>query len=104
MAGRSGVLAGVLVGRGVAAADRPARLAQPQVDPAVAGLEALLAAGDRLRRLEDLDLVQVRAGRHTPILGPSEPQLVETEAAVDADRLPGDVRGLLGAQERDRMR
>src|SRR5918996_1126499 len=99
-----GVPAGVLVRRGVAAADDPARLTQPQVNPAVAALQALGAAGDRLGGLEQLDLVQVRAGGHAPTLAPAERELVETEAAVDADRLAGDVRGLLGAQERDEVR
>src|SRR5215210_253262 len=59
-----GVAAGVPVGRGVAAADLPAGLAHPQVHPAVARLQALLAAGDLVRLGEVLDLVEVRAGGH----------------------------------------
>src|SRR5215218_2838512 len=64
MLGLGGVPAGVPVGRGVAAADLPAGLAHPQVDPAVSRLQALLAAGDLVRLGEVLDLVEVRAGGH----------------------------------------
>src|SRR5688500_2283007 len=66
MGGVLGVAAGVPVGRGVAAADLPAGLAHPQMHPAVARLQALLAAGDLLRRLDDLDLVEVLAAGHQP--------------------------------------
>ena len=60
------VAAGVLVRRRVAAPHLPAAEADAQVDPAVAGLEALLAAGDAVpgRDLGDLDLVEMGAGGH----------------------------------------
>jgi hypothetical protein len=58
----NGVPRRVPVRRRVAAADLPAGLAHAQVKPAVAGLQALLAAGDVLGELGDLDLVEVRAG------------------------------------------
>src|SRR5262249_11317355 len=61
------VARGVPVRRGVAAADRPAGRAHAQVHPGVAGLEALLAARDRLRELREVDLVEMAAdlGGHT---------------------------------------
>src|SRR3954447_26682701 len=59
-----GVLARVLVRRGVAAADLAARLAHAQVDPLVARLQALLAAGDVGGGVEQLDLVEMGALGH----------------------------------------
>src|SRR5213078_1439323 len=56
--------AGVLVRRRVAAADITARLAHPQVHPAAAGLQALLADGDVALRLEVLHLVEMRPSGH----------------------------------------
>jgi hypothetical protein len=50
------VLGGVPVGRRVAAADVAAGTAHPQVDPAVAGLEAVLAARHGVGALHE-DLV-----------------------------------------------
>src|SRR5829696_8798217 len=58
----------VAAGRVVAAADVPARLAHPQVDPAAAGREALLTAGDAVGDVEELDRVEVRAGGHGPMV------------------------------------
>src|SRR5205085_1302819 len=52
----------VPVGRGVAAADPPARLAHPKVQPAAARSKALLTARDLLRRVGDENLVEVGAG------------------------------------------
>src|SRR3954464_918144 len=54
---------GGAVGGGVAAADLAAGAARAQVHPAVAGLQALLAALDVVRR-SDSDLVQVVADGH----------------------------------------
>src|SRR5262249_1144365 len=53
---------GVPVRRVVAAADLPAAQAHPQVDPAAADLEALLAAEGRLRQLGHLDRIEVGTG------------------------------------------
>ena len=50
-----------LFGRVVAAADVAALEADAQVQPAAAGGQAVLAAGDGLGQLEDLDVVEVRA-------------------------------------------
>ena len=58
---RVGVLARVAVRRRVAAADLAAGHAHPEVHPAAAGGEAVLATGDRLRQLQDPDLVRVGA-------------------------------------------
>src|SRR6185437_4050098 len=52
----------VPVGRRVAAADRAATRAHAQVHPVVAGLQALLAAGDRRRQRGGGDLIEVCAG------------------------------------------
>jgi FAD/FMN-containing dehydrogenase len=60
----AGVTRGMATGRGVTAADATAGVAHPQVHPSPAGAQALLAAEDRLRELEDLDLIEVRASRH----------------------------------------
>jgi hypothetical protein len=38
------------------------------VDPAITGLEALLASLDVLGEVEVLDLIEVRASGHAPIL------------------------------------
>ena len=54
----------VPVRRRVAAPDLPAGLAHAQVEPAVAGLQALLAARDRLGELGHADLVEVAALGH----------------------------------------
>src|SRR5438093_12479610 len=62
MAAGSGVLAGVLVRRGVAAGDVAAAAADPQVHPLPAGLQAVLATGHRFRRL-DSNLIEMRADR-----------------------------------------
>src|SRR6266480_2427564 len=53
----------VLVRGRVAAADLPALHAHPEVHPAAADLQALLAAFDALRQGGDLDLVEVAADR-----------------------------------------
>jgi transcription elongation factor GreA len=53
---------GVLAFGVVAAADVPAALAHAQVDPLHAEPQALLAAGDLNRRIEELDRADVRAG------------------------------------------
>src|SRR5207344_1042337 len=55
------VAAGVPVGRRVAAADLPAGLAHPKMQPPAPGLEALLAAGDRSGGPEQPDLVEMGA-------------------------------------------
>src|SRR5215204_1072616 len=60
------VRAGVTIRRGVAAADLAALLAHAEMHPAVAGLQALLAAGDVLRRVHEVDVVLVGAARHGP--------------------------------------
>src|SRR5436190_9705603 len=62
MTGFARMPARVTVRRIVAAPDAAAGLAHPQVHPAVARLQTLLAAGDRRRELGDLDLVQMGAG------------------------------------------
>jgi len=53
---------GVLAFGVVAAADVPAALTHAQVDPLHPELQALLAAGDLNRRIEELDRADVRAG------------------------------------------
>src|SRR5215208_927567 len=58
------VPARVPVRRGVAAPDLPAARAHPQVHPAAADREALLAAVDRLGEGRDADLIEVRAVGH----------------------------------------
>src|SRR3954447_14213785 len=78
--------AGVLVRRRVAAADLPARLAHPQVHPAVARLQALLAAGDVALRLEVLNLVEMRALGHVPIMAPMTYRPVERHTSRMAYR------------------
>src|SRR5919198_5820275 len=72
MVARGGVLARMLVGGGVAAADVAARSANAQVHPPPADPEAVLAPGNRLRRI-DSDLVQVGAGGHRPS-NPKDPR------------------------------
>ena len=63
MFGRMKMLCRVLVLRGIAAADMAALEAQPQMHPAVAHLQALLAAIGWMRT--DLsDLTEMCAGRH----------------------------------------
>jgi hypothetical protein len=64
MADLRGVMLGMLVGRVVAAEDLPARHAHAEMDPAAADLQALLAAGNRLRQLRDVNLVEVSADGH----------------------------------------
>src|SRR5262245_46778760 len=61
MTGFVRVLRRMPVRRLVAAADLPADLAHPKMEPAIAGRQAVLAAGDRLGQLGDLDLVEVGA-------------------------------------------
>src|SRR5439155_17763775 len=63
------MLGGVLVLRLVAAADMAAAEAQPEMDPWVTGLQALLAAIGV--RFEVSDLVEVRAGDRHSLLRPS---------------------------------
>ena len=58
------VCGGVLVRRVVAAADLAALEADPQMEPGVAHLQALLAALDGLGQVRDLDLVEMAAGGH----------------------------------------
>jgi ribosomal protein S18 acetylase RimI-like enzyme len=58
------VLAGVAVGRVIAAAGLPALEADAQVQPLAAGGEAFRASLDRLGQLGDLDVIEVRAGGH----------------------------------------
>jgi len=50
----------------VAAADVAAGLAHPQVDPLHVQLQALLAARDLTRRVEDLDRADMGAGGSRP--------------------------------------
>src|SRR5439155_16602677 len=65
MAGLVRVTRRVPVRRRVATADLAAAHAHPQVDPAAADLQALLAAHDRLRQRRDRDPVEMRTGcRH----------------------------------------
>src|SRR4029079_17461769 len=52
---------GVAVRRAVAAPDVTAAQADPQVQPGIAALQAVLAALDRLRPLPALALIEVRA-------------------------------------------
>ena len=63
MADLGRVCARMSVRRRVATADLAAALAHAQVKPAAADLQALLAAGDRRRKLRDRDLVEMAAGR-----------------------------------------
>ena len=58
------VVAGMPIRRRIAAADLAAGLAHPQVQPAAADLQALLAAGDRALRLEEDHLIEMRAVGH----------------------------------------
>ena len=69
------VLPRVTVGGGVAAADVATGETDAEVQPAIAGLEAVLATFDRLRR-KDLDLVEMCALGHrsaTVAAAPSRP-------------------------------
>ena len=77
------VAAGMPVRRRVAAADRAAGLTHPEVPPAGADLQALLATCDLLRRIHDHDLVEVRAHVHDTILGRGRTQ-ARTEDHLDA--------------------
>jgi hypothetical protein len=61
MVGLVCVVACVTVRRRIAAADLAARLAHPEVHPPVTGLQTLLAARNRALRLEDDDLIEMRA-------------------------------------------
>jgi len=56
------VVAGMPIRRRIAAADLPAGLAQAQVHPAAADLQALLAARDGALRLQEDDLVEMGTG------------------------------------------
>jgi hypothetical protein len=58
------VLAGVSVGRRVAAADVAAVQAHPEMDPGVSRLQAFLAAGDLVRQRQNLDAIVVFTSRH----------------------------------------
>src|SRR6266446_3151979 len=62
MAVRRRVLARMAVRRRVAATDLPTRHAHPEMNPAVADREAVFAAGDALRKLDDFDLIEVGTG------------------------------------------
>ena len=64
---------GVTARRVVATADVAARLAHPQVNPARAHGQALLAAGNRLGELEAFDRVEVAAGGHEVMVTASDP-------------------------------
>jgi hypothetical protein len=61
------MLGGVLVLRGIAAADVPACEAHTKVNPGIAGFQAFLAAA-RVR-LHVVDLAQVSASRHKDLSG-----------------------------------
>ncbi len=61
------VASGVTVGRVIATSDLPTLQADAQVQPLAADGEAFGAAVDRLRKLGDLDVIQVRARRHRQI-------------------------------------
>jgi hypothetical protein len=54
----------VAVGRVIAAADVPAFETDPQMQPRLARGQAVLAAGDPLRELENLDVVAMPAQDH----------------------------------------
>ena len=64
MTGLLRVRRGMPVRRAVATADLAAFEADPQVEPGIAGLEAFLAAVDRLGQLGHVDVVEVGAGGH----------------------------------------
>jgi hypothetical protein len=64
----AGVAARVSIGGRIAATNLSAGLAHSQVHPLTADLQALLAAGDVTRGLEDLDFVEVTAGSHQLLL------------------------------------
>jgi hypothetical protein len=66
----------------VAAADVPARLAHAQMNPARAGGQALLAAGNRLGELEAFDRVEVRAGSHDLMVAAAGPEIEVASIAV----------------------
>lgn len=68
MAGLPMVRGRVLAFGVVATADVTAGLAHTQVDPLHAELQALLAAGNLSRRVEDLERADVRAGSHAPTI------------------------------------
>jgi transcription elongation factor GreA len=68
VAGLAAVGGGVLALGVVAAADVAAGLAHPQVDPARSRGKALLAAGDLLGQLVELDIAVVGAAGHDPTL------------------------------------
>jgi len=61
MPGRLRMARGMAVGRAVAAADPPTCLTHPQMHPASADRQALLAARDRLGKVEHGDLVEMGA-------------------------------------------
>ena len=58
------VLAGVPIGRRVAAADAAAVQAHPEMDPGTSGLQAFPAAGDLARQGQNLDPIVVFTSRH----------------------------------------
>lgn len=58
------VLAGVSIGRRVAAADVAAVQAHPEMDPGVSRLQAFLAADDLVRQGRNLDTIVVFTSRH----------------------------------------
>jgi hypothetical protein len=64
VAGGVRVGSGVTVRRLVAAANVTAFEADPQMEPLLASGEALLAAIDRFRQLDDLDVIAVAAEGH----------------------------------------
>ena len=67
MVGRVRVLRGVLVRRGVAAADLPARHAHAQVDSPGADRETILTTRNVLGQVDDLDPIGVGADRAHPV-------------------------------------
>src|SRR3954469_12813814 len=83
---------GVAVRRVVAAADLPALVTHPQVHPPAADLEALLAALDRLLRLEGFDGVQMSglSRGHAPRLRPRS----NPESAQEQQRGLGEAAAL----------
>jgi len=66
--GFSKMLRGVFVLRGVTAADMAARLAQPQMDPRVTPLQALLASVGVRRHIVHLVQVRTRLWHHAPTI------------------------------------
>jgi hypothetical protein len=96
------VVRGCMAARGiVAAADVAADLAHPQMHPAHSLGQALFAALDLIRQLEHFDSIDMRAGRHCPMVTASGPD--EHFDRVYARRSPAEGSADVGRDSRERQ-